>query len=540
MPGRHGEAQPGHVAWQRAGKEACVLIELDARDLLLVKAIEETDTAGEVLAQEERILASRRAAPPSEDAIGDLQAGQVRPAGEDFLVRRARLLRRHLEARYSAVAPVVNSLSWRGWFSLVVALCSFILGLALNELGPERRISILSFPLLGLLAWNLMIYALLAAESISQLRRRDETTHPPGPLVRAVWRASRHIKALRYKEDDRAAERRLFQGLERFVADWWKSGRALHSARARRLLHLSAALLTLGAVGGMYLRGLAFEYLAGWESTFLDEHSLHRLLEIVLGPASALTGFPIPAPDRLAAIHWGTGAAGENAAHWIHLYAATAGIFIVLPRLVLAGTATFREIRLRSEFPIPGLGDPYIQRLLSAGRGETTIARIIPFSYEISGRAREVLRAFLGDLLGWKANVDFSASVPYGGEDAFLATLKEADSSPATLIVLFNMASSPEDETHGGLIDGLKDLSMHGGAAWRLLFILDESSYRRRMGGDSSYGFRLEERRKAWRRLTESHGIRISCMDLENAEPERWLDLVGSAWWSYSAQESSR
>ena len=63
----------------------------------------------------------------------------------------------------------------------------------------------------------------------------------------------------------------------------------------------------------------------------------------------------------------GPGSAGENAAPWIHLYAATILLLVILPRLVLAGAASYRVRRFAQHFPIP-LDHGYFLRLLQAWR----------------------------------------------------------------------------------------------------------------------------------------------------------------------------
>ena len=87
-------------------------------------------------------------------------------------------------------------------------------------------------------------------------------------------------------------------------------------------LHLAAVAVAAGALAAMYLRGLGLEYRAGWDSTFLDAQAVHRWLNLLLGPASALSGIALPEPAQLEALRFSTGP-GENAARWIHLYALT-------------------------------------------------------------------------------------------------------------------------------------------------------------------------------------------------------------------------
>ncbi|PWC05234.1 hypothetical protein DCE94_02745 [Agromyces badenianii] len=63
--------------------------------------------------------------------------------------------------------------------------------------------------------------------------------------------------------------------------------------RAARVLHLAAAATALGLIADLYLRGLAFECRASWESTFLGGEQVHALLAVTLAPGSWLTGIPV-------------------------------------------------------------------------------------------------------------------------------------------------------------------------------------------------------------------------------------------------------
>ncbi len=508
-----------------------------AQSILIVRAIELSDPAGEILSQEERIQASRKAKPSDMEIAkagsDDVRTEPTTAAEKEYLIRRAELLCGALSKRYPAINSLQDRLRWRGWYTIILAMITFILGLALNELGPERRISILAFPLLGMLAWNLFIYILLLIEVLRDLLHWSKVSSTMGPLLHAVSWISQPLKTAYSNMTDNPAEKLLLSGLKRFTTEWLKLSAPLYTARARRLLHTCASLLALGAISGMYLRGLGFEYLAGWESTFLSEHSIYRLLSVVLGPASVVTGIPIPGPDHLATIHWSPGHTGENAAPWIHLYAATAAIFIILPRLTLASAAAYREFHWRADFPMPGFDEPYFQRLLSADRGAGQLIRVVFYSYEIGSRTKEILQAFLGDLFGWKVSIDFAPILGYGEEDSFLTSIRQSTwTVPDHLIIIFNMASTPEEDIHGRLLEGLKEQAMEGRIARQLLLILDESVYRKRMNEQGGLRFRIEERRAAWQSLAKAHGIGIAAFDLNDVETERWLGDAKSATWS--------
>jgi len=85
---------------------------------------------------------------------------------------------------------------------------------------------------------------------------------------------------------------------QRFVVEWHELALPLYEARAGRVLHLSAAFFAIGALLGLYLRAIAFEYRIGWESTFLQATSVHALLSFVLEPAARLLGIPFRVSRR--------------------------------------------------------------------------------------------------------------------------------------------------------------------------------------------------------------------------------------------------
>ena len=127
---------------------------------------------------------------------------------------------------------------------------------------------------------------------------------PPGWLHRAIAGARSGL-------DARAAGA-LSGAFSRFGLDWLERSAPLVAARAGRVLHLAAAMLALGAIAGLFVRGLAFEYRAGWESTFLGAPAVHAILSFVLGPAARLTGIALPGVTELEALRWGGGTRRER------------------------------------------------------------------------------------------------------------------------------------------------------------------------------------------------------------------------------------
>jgi hypothetical protein len=134
------------------------------------------------------------------------------------------------------------------------------------------------------------------------------------------------------------------------AALWSRHAGPLSTERAALLLHAAAAALALGLVSGLYLRGLVLDYRAGWQSTFLSADQVQALLGALLAPASALTGTAMPA---VAPLRVGPGGdAQASAAPWIHLYAATLALWVVLPRALLAWRAGWRAQGQARRFPL--------------------------------------------------------------------------------------------------------------------------------------------------------------------------------------------
>jgi hypothetical protein len=482
------------------------MTEEEARRFLLVRAIESSDPEAALLTREDRQAASHAAGAGAEGSGGD----------EAFLAARADFAYQRLATRYPPVGRAAAASHWPRFVSWALPLAAFTLGLLGNELAGGNRLNIISFPLLGTLLWNLAIYLLLLAGAIAMLGRRGEGTPPP-LLARWLVGAGAHRRF--------GAQQRLAAALGRFTSDWVTYARRLIAARTRRTLHLSAAALAAGVVAGMYLRALSVEYRAGWESTFIGAETLHGLLNIVLAPASALTGIAIPDPERLAALQWSAGA-GENAAAWIHLWAATALLFVIGPRLVLALWSAAAAFRLKRRLPVPGREDFYLRRLLRQASGEGAAARIIPYSFRPAPAALRRLQDLLTGALGDGVRVEVSPPVAYGEEDAWLAAARFGTDTDHNLI-LFKLAATPEAETHGALAAGVRAALRRERSGAGLTALLDESAYRERLAGQAGAEARIDGRRRAWAQVLQ--GMSLVPIDLSSADDAAQAQKLESA-----------
>ncbi|MES2959218.1 MAG: DUF2868 domain-containing protein [Pseudomonadota bacterium] len=453
----------------------------DARHVLLLQAVETTDGGGDV--------------PAWTTADADwASAAARREAGEqaalpDFLARRALLGLRRLAERDASWRGVVDEQPGHAglWAALLLAV-AYGIGVAGDAFTALHRVDLLPQTLLTglLLAWNLTVYAGI----LSRTLRQRAAAGGPGPQRRWLHR----VVAL--QESWRPALRPLaghaVQG--RFTVLWAALTRRLQQGRALALLHAGAALLTLGVVSSMYLRGLVFDYRAGWDSTFLDAAQVNALLAAVLGPASALSGIGLPDVQTLARLRWSEGA-GEGAARWIHLYALTLLGAVVLPRLLLAAWHTLGVWRAAQRLELP-LDDPYFVRLRHAAQARAQPVTVLAYSYQLGATQQSGLAAALADVLGADVQLQLVASLPLGAEDGLPQGLP-SDLADA-VVALFALTATPERETHGAFLHAL---ARHLPAGSRLHVLVDESGYRKRVGAAADAPARLAQRRAAWQRL---------------------------------------
>lgn len=460
-----------------------------ARNVLLVRAVESADRERALISDADRAHAARAAAELARWSASE--RGEPASA-ERFVEKRAELLAGKVAEREGRLAQAARAIAWRPWIGLVLPVAALALGALAQQIGDRQHINVLAFPLLTIVLWNLAIYAALAV-------RLGLGARPPSGLRRAIAGTARR-GGRRLKGTAAAA-------FAAFLDEWARASAPLQAARAARVLHLSAALLAAGAIAGLYVRGLVFEYRAGWESTFLEAPQVHALLAFLLEPAAAALRTPFPSPTELAALRF-PASAGENAARWIHWYALTVTALVVLPRLALAAFARWRERRLASRFPL-ALDEPYFRRLLSAFAPQRQQLRVVPYSYTLDEPAVHGLRAVSMALLGDTTELTLRPSVGFGDEESATDGIDIADPSVGLTAALFTLASTPEHENHGVFLSTLRKA-----LGPRLIALVDEAPYRRRLGDVPGARERLTERRRAWSAFCAAQQVHAAFVDL--------------------------
>jgi hypothetical protein len=442
-----------------------------------VRAVEQGAREGVPWTEDNSAWASREA----RRAVGDVNIASQHPAQvQAFVVQRAQLAAQRLgekDAAWKLPMPGHAPWAWRwllGIGALIIA--ALIVG---NVLGGAQRINLLAPPVLGLLLWNLLVYFFLLVA--------------PGRGLSAWW--AQALEAARTKFSSRGASTPLVAARARFAAEWAVATRGVQQARVATALHLAAAGLAALVIASMYLFGLAFDYRAGWDSTWLDAEQVQRSLQAVFVPATALSGIQVPSIETMAGLRFAEGSLGESAARWIHLYAITLALWVVLPRLLLAGWAAWRAQR-RAVTQSVSLSEPYFKALLRDGPALARPVRVLPYSYSVAQAQRNALPRALSEALGPGAQPQLQASLPMGSEDAL--PREATDAPPADVAALFAATATPERETHGAFVRALQQ-ALSGKATLHVL--VDESGLRERSAGASDAELRITQRRAAWQRM---------------------------------------
>ena len=300
------------------------MTETEARQVLLLQAHEAAGGPGvhphaSHWSLEDRAWATRQAVA----TVGD------KATPERFVVARAVVALQRLLLRDAAARHWLARRGWHPAWTVLAAVLGAVAGLLADQLGPPQRVNLLAPAVWAVVAWNVLVYAALLL--------------PLPTLGLRTWLS------------------RWGRGGDNTAGTlWWRHAAPLLGDRTALVLHTAAATLALGLVAGLYLRGLVLDYRAGWQSTFLDAATVQQWLGVLLAPARWLTGITVP---DVAPLRVGPGAdAQASAAPWIHLYAATLALFVVLPRTLLALFAGWRAGRGARHFPLP-LTTPYFENL---------------------------------------------------------------------------------------------------------------------------------------------------------------------------------
>lgn len=389
------------------------------------------------------------------------------------------------------------------WVGFVLPIVAFLIGLGSDVLSSSGKINLIAFPIFVVLAWNLAMYLLLVINKVRGLAPEFSAAGFKGWLARKY-----EVIASPDEKPSKPGVIPWHEVHRQFVSYWFGQSRGMLIERIKANLHVAAMMAAVGLIAGMYLRGLAFEYRAGWSSTFLNADSLATLHGVLLSPASWLTGIQLPDAGHLQLLAWTDGSKGENAARWIHLYAATCILFIGLPRLVLALASTSAADRLRGSFPLDlnaiglavGSGNP----LEDSNNPKAKLFSVIPFNRKLNDQDLELVRLFAFGEAEGPVNLNVCDEIEYDEVDEYFRAFKSPKPEPFRYVLMFNLAATPENEVHGDVIRRLQQRA----TAERVVIYVDGHSFVDRFKADADFQDRLDSRKQDWANLLKLHEVK--------------------------------
>ena len=314
------------------------LTEDQTAKIILIRAIEECDKN----VFSDQVLAEALTAAKSENP------------GLDWVSTRASYLFERLSAWHQSILQLAKAPA--NW-TLPVCLLAVLLGLATNLLGPTEKIHIVRNPVFFLVAWNLVVYFglllldlryrfRLDAGSIERVKvsaraRAGEPAHNFQRPTKIPWivrylvpRIWQFVHKIMFGFDQASTLAKL---TSLFTTHWLSVARPLVIARWRYVLHLAALCIAAGAVMGMYLRGLFQGYEFIWASTFItSEQTVSGFVNSLFGPSFIISRLlDLGLAERIDIARLMT-PRGDKSEAWIHLFAITVVIAVVIPRSVLA------------------------------------------------------------------------------------------------------------------------------------------------------------------------------------------------------------
>lgn len=354
-----------------------LLDEASARQLVLVRAIEDVDTQGKLVSEVEREQLEREALASTRQAGGGIDFAH-------YLQQRARKMLAAVENRNPRVAALQQGEPWRHWLLAALPLAACILGAALDRVDNPQRVNLLSPPLLGVLGWNLAIYLLLIFSALLPRARIGQA-----PLA-ALQRWLSGVPAY----GGRTGRLRT-DVLARFHQQWMQAAGAQQSLWWKQLLHLCAAAWAVGLVVSIVLGGVVREYRVGWESTLLGVEQVHALLSALFWPVVALLPFESFSVAELQRLAFRSGATigVEEARRWVWMYVALLFVVVVVPRALLAGWAAWQRQRQGRAIRID-LRDPYFVQVLA----RVSPARVTLALLASEGGGREAVQRMLREV----------------------------------------------------------------------------------------------------------------------------------------------
>ena len=370
----------------------------------------------------------------------------------------------------------------------LLTLLAFVLGALAYLLGvfsdrftsTGALINLLSVPLLGVIAWNCLVYI--------------------GIIVRFLARAFGKPLALPIQYNlmvalDYVTQMKLpWRGYQQtFWVNWFRLQWQSYQTQISAFLHVAAALFALGLITSMGMRGVGTAYTVGWESTWFAHQPdiVSHLLALFYGLTPDLIPGSAPLPDvtQTATLEFSSTATAPNAAPWLLRIMENLAFVVIVPRLLLAFLDTQQAKRLRSRFAL-SLSEPYFKALLAQKPQPHETTYLVDASlFDAEGRWPSQPHS-LSPVTSAIQKISF-----WDTEDAQARATFNAASLP---IMVFNANHTPEEDVHGVWLDRLAQKRGHEAVAMVDFSFFDQKN------ADPS---RHQDRWTLWQNTIEAHHV---------------------------------
>ncbi len=415
-----------------------------------------------------------------------------------WLAQRAKLLLMRLKQKDHFALESAHNRDWLGRLLFLATLLLAVLGYCAGAMSDKLSssgsyINLLAPPLMGLLLWNVLVYAALLAQAVLRaLNVRFEL-----PLQKALLRISSLFGAARLP--GRAIQGAFFRA---FLPYRTKS----LSHRVRRACHIAALAFAVGILTSIAIRGIGSAFVVHWESTWFAGradivtpliHTLYGLIPVELPSTAPLPDVQGVAALELTAPSLATASAGSGgAAPWLWRLIQTVFWWVLLPRTLLIVWESLSVRRADARVPLD-VSTPYYRSLFAALSPKSAMHFMVDASL-VTADSRWQLR----DRLPLGLTQAVSAVHFWDTEaDALIA----AWDAHARVVPVFNAIHTPEDDVHGLWLKRLAEKLPSGFAV-----CVDFTEFDRRFGEDLA---RRSTRTALWEQFLVTYGARLIVLD---------------------------
>lgn len=376
--------------------------------------------------------------------------------------------------------------------TLLLALLAYLFGAFADRWSADGRIiNLLSPPILGILAWNLVVYAALILSWIRRLFKKQNAgeARSARALIEGVIRKSASLKLTR---TGRKFAGEMLLLLEPAVR-----------AMAARAFHLAAAAFAAGLLASIAVRGIGTAYVVGWESTWFADNPnrIAGIFEILYGWLSV---FVPSAPDisaaGVAAMNLAAGGAAPDPSPWLLALMGLLCAVVILPRLALSGLLTWQIARNSRSVLLP-LNNPYYDAIFEAASPARPNAVLYIDASIGDSRLETLLTRLRGEAPSatvLSALTDAECIPCSIWEDE--PTKRFGNVSGKPVFLWLDAAATPEAEVHGAALKAIAAAA----APEKASLILDLAALSQRFGPSAD---NVKMRRTLWTRFAEDFGI---------------------------------